>query len=92
MLSAETSALVAGGMRAPATQQPARVTVRVVRAVMWGGQRIEPGQTLTVLPWQAAELVTAGKAERAAPAAPPTPSDNPQAAKAATKEKTHAQR
>ena len=37
-------------------------------------------------------LVTAGKAERAAPAAPPTPSDNPQAAKAATKEKTHAQR
>jgi hypothetical protein len=92
VLTAETSALVAGGMRAPAAQQPSWVTVRVVRAVMWGGQRVEPGESLTVLPWQAAELVTAGKAERAAPVAPPVPSEPTQAAKAAPKEKTHAQR
>lgn len=87
MLSAETSALVAGGMRAPATASP--VQVRVVRAVMWAGQRAEPGTVLSVDRWQAAELVTAGKAERVpAPAAAAQPK---QAAKP-QKEKTHVER
>lgn len=85
MLSAETSALVAGGMRAPATA-PAPVALRVLRAVMVAGARVEPGSEISVERWFAAELITAGKAEKIEPAATvPTP-----AAKAA-KEKTRAQ-
>jgi hypothetical protein len=92
MLSAETSALVAGGMRAPATAQNKPVAVRVLRPVMVAGQRIEPGAELVVEHWFAADLVTAGKAERVtAPAAvAPTPIPPPTASKAA-KEKPRAQ-
>lgn len=70
MISAETSALVAGGLRAPASQSPAPVAVRVLRAVMLDGQRVEPGTELDVDRWLAAELITAGKAERVTPTAP----------------------
>jgi hypothetical protein len=78
MVSAETSALVAGAIRAPAAAAPT-VTVRVLRGVMVGGLRIEPGAEIPVERWLAAELVTAGKAERiAAPAAPePKPAAKP---------------
>jgi hypothetical protein len=84
MLSAETSALVAGGMRAPATAADLPVTVRVVRPVMWGGSRQEIGTEISVHRWQAADLITAGKAERIAPqaaAATPPPAPAPKAAK-----------
>lgn len=94
MLSAETSALVAGGMRAPAAAQPTPVMVRVLRPVMVGGQRIEPGTDLAVDHWFAADLVTAGKAERVpAPpaAAAPAPIPPPAAPKVAAKEKPRAQ-
>jgi len=81
MLSAETSALVAGGgIRPPAPAAP-RIALRVVRAVMWGGQRVEVGGEITADRYEAAELVTAGKAERiaAAPsaAAPTQPAAKP---------------
>ena len=89
MLSAETSALVAGGMRAPATATAPQVTVRVLRAVMVGGKRIDPGTELAVDRWFAAELLSAGKAERLADAAPHPPELKP-AAKAA-KEKHRAE-
>ena len=90
MLSAETSALVAGGMRAqpPAASPP--VLLRVVRPVMVGGLRVEPGQTLSVDKWFAAELITAGKAERIAPsAAAPPPPKPPAASPPNRKEKPH---
>lgn len=72
MISAETSALVAGGMRAPAAAAVPAVTLRLLRGVMVGGRRIEPGAEIAVDKWFAAELVTAGKAERIADR-PPTP-------------------
>ena len=86
MVSAETSALVAGALRAPAAAAAPAVTLRVLRGVMVAGKRIEPGAEITADKWFAAELVTAGKAERIAAlsAQEPTP-----AAKAA-KEKTRA--
>ena len=70
MISAETSALVAGGLRAPAAARP--VTLRVLRGVVIAGARVEPGAEIAVDKWFAAELVTAGKAERIAdrPATP----------------------
>lgn len=86
MISAETSALVAGGMRPPASRPPAPVSVRIVRAVMLGGKRVEPGTVLDLPPATVAELLSAGKAERAAAAAPAA-SLKP-AAKKAAKENT----
>lgn len=86
MISAETSALVAGGMRAPATAPAQPVALRVLRAYMVAGQCIAAGTELRVDRWLAAELISAGKAERIdAPASDTTP-----AAKAA-KEKPRAQ-
>lgn len=64
MISAETAALVAGGMRAPASKPPAPVAVRIERGVMLGGQRVEPGAELELPPATVAELVNAGKATR----------------------------
>lgn len=76
MLSAETSALVAGASQVPAASSPS-VAVRVLRAVMVAGQRVEPGAQIAVDKWFAAELVSAGKAERIEPpvasASVPTP-------------------
>ena len=70
MISAETSALVAGGNRAPAA--PAKpVMVRVLRAFMADGQRVEVGAEVPVAAAFAAELVAAGKAERAPERAAP---------------------
>lgn len=86
MLSADTNALVAGSPQAPAAAGTA-VALRIVRAVMVAGQRVEPGAQIAVDKWFAAELVSAGKAERvAAPAVP----DTKPAAKAAER-KTRAQ-
>lgn len=91
MISAETSALVAGA-QAPAARSPAPVTVRLLRAVMVDGQRIEPATDLTVDRWMAADLITAGKAERVAtPTLPPSPPDSAAVAKPPAKEKSRAQ-
>jgi hypothetical protein len=90
MLSTANNALVAGGMRAPAAAPAAPLLLRVVRAVMVGGVRAEPGQTLAVDRWLAAELVSAGKAERIAPsAAAPPPPKPPAASPPNRKEKPH---
>lgn len=89
MVSAETSALVAGGMRAPAGKPPAPIAVRIVRGVMLGGQRVEPGAELDLPPVVAAELVSAGKATRITPAAPAGNAKT--AAKKAAKENTSAE-
>ena len=88
MLSAETSALVAGAMRAPAAAAP-RVAVRVLRPFMWAGKRVEPGAVLEVERHLASELVNANKAERAV-LPPPAASTSTTAAKPA-KEKTRAE-
>lgn len=80
MISAETSALVAGGMRPPASKPPADVAVRIVRGVMLDGKRVEPETELELPPARAAELVSAGKAVRLAALAP---TDKPAAKKAA---------
>jgi hypothetical protein len=86
MLSADTSALVAGSPQAPAAAGTA-VTLRVLRGVMVAGQRVEPGAQIAVDKWFAAELVSAGKAERvAAPAA-----TEPKPAAKAAERKTRAQ-
>lgn len=90
MLSAETSALVSGGMRAPAVAAAPPVAVRVLRPFMWGGQRVEVDAEISVDRWQAAELVTAGKALRIAPAAA-APTPTPAATKPPAKEKPRAQ-
>jgi hypothetical protein len=88
MLSTANNALVAGGMRAPAAAPAAPLLLRVVRAVMVGGVRAEPGQTLAVDRWLAAELVSAGKAERIAPAPAAIP-EAPPAAKPQKDKKHH---
>lgn len=89
MISAETSALVAGGMRPPASKPPAHVAVRIERGVMLGGQRVEPGAVLDLQPALAAELISAGKATRIATAAPAGAAKP--AAKKAAKENTSAE-
>lgn len=86
MLSADNSALVAGGAATPAGSA---VTVRIVRAVMLGGRCIGPGIEVAVDRHMAAQLVTSGKAERVAAPAQPAPETKP-AAKPA-KEKPRAQ-
>ena len=87
MLSAETSALVAAAAKAPATTAAPMVTVRIVRNVMVGGFCVFAGREIEVDRNFAAQLISAGKAERIT--APATPEHKP-AAKAA-KEKTRAQ-
>ena len=63
MISAETSTLVANGMRSGPAKPAAPVSVRTLRGVMLGGVRVEPGTVLQLAPALAAELVYAGKAE-----------------------------
>jgi hypothetical protein len=88
MLSAESSALVAGGMRAPAPRPPQLANVRITRAVMLAGAPVAVGTELALERWFAAELISAGKAEPVAPA--PSQTQPPPAAKAA-KEKSRAE-
>ena len=85
MISAETSALVAGGMRAPATAPAKPVAVRVLRAYMVAGKCINVGTELAIDRSFAASLISAGKVERI-----DTPAPEQTAAKAA-KEKPRAQ-
>jgi hypothetical protein len=68
VISAETSALVAGGMRAPAAAPAKPVAVRVLRAYMVAGKCIDVGTELAIGRAFAAELVSAGKVERIDPA------------------------
>lgn len=96
-ISAQTSALVAGGMRAPATNAAPPVAVRILRGVLLGGARTEPGTVLQLDPLLAAQLINAGKARRADPAeaqqahrAATTPKPAP-ARPAPAKETPHAQ-
>lgn len=81
-LTTADAALVQGGAAKPAA--PARqIEVRLVRAIVMGGQRVEPGTTLQLDRVFASTLVSAGKAERVAAA--PVVSVPPKPAKPAAK-------
>lgn len=81
-LTTTDAALVQGGAARPAA--PARqIEVRLVRAIVLGGQRVEPGATLQLDRVFASTLISAGKAERvvAAPVVGAVPKPTKPAAK-----------
>lgn len=64
---ADVQHFAAGGFGRRAA--PSQVSVRLVRAIVMGGQRVEVDTQLTLAPAFAGELIAAGKAVREVPAA-----------------------